>query len=203
MPPFTIDNKLSDDELLDILLWGTPRSWQNKMERQNFDPIEVGIHSTVNFMEGVEASEPTPEVSKPKAKTSSNKKKKADDKKPPHHCKQHGANCTHDTKDCCFLANKKTKSGHKSKNKTWDCKANKASEQSKKELAVLVGKTVNKAMKKQLASVAKKRKSDDDEEGECLLVETLTKDPDGFNYEEMANLKIDDDDQSGVSEASC
>ena len=58
-------------------------------------------------------------------------------------------------------------------------------------------------MKKQLASVTKKRKSDDDEEGECLLVETLTKDLDGFNYKEMANLKIDDDDQSGVSEASC
>ena len=204
LPPFTIDNKLSDDELLDILLFGTPRSWQNEMERQNFDPIVAGIHGTVDFMEGVEASEPPPEVAKPKAKTSSsNKKKKADDKKPPYYCEQHGANYTHDTKDCRFIANKKTGSGRKSKNKTWDRKANEASEQSKKDLAVLIGKTVNKAVKKQLASVAKKRKSDEDEEGECFLVETLTKDLDGFNYEEMANLKIDDDGQSVTSEASC
>ena len=203
LPPFTNDNKLSDDELLDILLFGTPRSWQNEMERQNFDPIVSGIHGTVDFMEGVEASEPPPEVAKPKAKTSSNKKKKADDKKPPYYCEQHGANYTHDTKDCRFLANKKTGTGRKSKNKTWDRKASEASEQSKKDLAVLIGKTVNKAVKKQLASVAKKRKSNEDEEGECFLVETLTKDLDGFNYEEMANLKIGDDDQSVTSEASC
>ena len=202
LPPFSVDNKLSEDELLDILLFGTPRSWQNEMERQNFDPIVAGIHGAVDFMEGIEASEPPPEVAKPKAKGSANKKKKNDDKKPPYYCEQHGANYTHDTKDCRFLGNKKTGSGRKSKNKTWDRKANEASEQSKKELAALIGKTVNKAVKKQLASVDKKRKSDEDD-GDCFLVETLTKDLDGFNYEEMANLKIDDDDQSVVSEASC
>ena len=201
LPPFKLDNKLSEDELLDIILFGTPPSWQNEMERQNFDPIEAGIHGTVDFMEGVEASEPSSEVSKPKAKTSPNKKKKADDKKPPHYCEQHGANYTHDTKDCRFLHNKKSGSGSKSGNKTWSRKANEASSSSKKELAALIGKTVHKAVKKQLASVDKKRKSDD--EGDCYLVDALTKDLDGFNYEDMANLKIDDDSQSVGSEASC
>ena len=201
LPPFELGNKLSEDELLDIILFGTPRSWQNEMERQNFDPIEAGIHGTVDFMEGIEASEPSSEVSKPKAKTSPNKKKKADDKKPPHYCEQHGANYTHDTKDCRFLHNKKSGSGSKSGNKTWSRKANEASSNSKKELAALIGKTVHKAVKKQLASVDKKRKSDD--EGDCYLVDALTKDLDGFNYEDMANLKIDDDSQSVGSETSC
>ena len=168
---------------------------------QNSDPIEAGIHGTVNFMEGIKAAEPTPEVLKLKAKTSSNKRKKADEKKPPHHCKLHGANCTHDTKDCRFLNNKKPGSGSKSGNKTWSRKANEASANLKKELAALVGKTVNKAVKKQLASVDKKRKSNDN--GDCHLVDALTKDLDGFNCEDMANLKIDDDSQSVGSEASC
>ena len=68
----------------------------------------------------------------------------------------------------------------------------KKKEQSKKELAVLIGKTVHKAVKKQLASTDKKRKSDD----ECFLAEALTKDLDGFNYEAMENLNIDDDEVS-------
>ena len=67
-------------------------------------------------------------------------------------------------------------------------------------MAALIGKTVNRAIKKQLASADKKRKSDED--GECYLVEALTKDLDGFNYEDMANLKIDGD-ESVASEASC
>ena len=198
LPPYSASNKLSEDELLDIILFGTPRSWQNEMERQNFDPIETGIHGTIDFMEGIEASEPPPEQSKPKAKTPTKKKKADNDKKPPFYCEQHGENYTHDTKDCRFLNSKK--SGSESKNKTWNRKAAEASEKSKKDLAALIGKTVNRAIKKQLASADKKRKSDED--GECYLVEALTKDLDGFNYEDMANLKIDGD-ESVTSEASC
>ena len=169
------------------------------MERQNFDPIETGIHGTVDFMEGIEASEPPPEQSKPKAKTPAKKKKADNEKKPPYYCEQHGENYTHDTKDCRFLNNNKNSSSG-SKNKSWNCKAAEASKKSKKDLAALISKTVNRAVKKQLASADKKRKLDED--GERYLVNVLTKDLDGSNYKDMANLKIDDD-ESVHSEASC
>ena len=54
---------------------------------------------------------------------------------------------------------------------------------------------MNKAVKKQLASVNKKRKSDN-EEGECYLVDTLTQELEGFNYETMEGLTIEDDEVS-------
>ena len=199
LPPFQFANKLSQEELLDIVLFGTPKSWQLEMERQSFDPLEKGLHDTVDFMEGIEATEPQPEVAKAKSKTSGNdhnnkkKKKTSSEGKPPHYCEHHGANWTHDTKDCRLLNSKKS-GGNKFGNKTWNRKATEASEQSKKELAVLIGKTVHKAIKKQLASVDKKRKSDED--GECFLVEALSKDLDGFNYEAMEDLTIDDDEVS-------
>ena len=199
LPPFQFANKLSQEELLDIVLFGTPKSWQLEMERQSFDPLEKGLHDTVDFMEGIEATEPQPEVAKAKSKTSGNdhnnkkKKKTSSEGKPPHYCEHHGANWTHDTKDCRLLNNKKA-GGNKFGNKTWNRKATEASEQSKKELAVLIGKTVHKVIKKQLASVDKKRKSDED--GECFLVEALSKDLDGFNYEAMEDLTIDDDEVS-------
>ena len=205
LPPFTVDNKLSQDELLDIILFGTPRSWQNEMERQGFDPIEKGIHETVDFMEGVEAVEPSPSNQKSKSKNNaSNKKKKSSSdsgQKPPHYCEQHGPNWTHDTKDCRFLNNKKS-SGSSSKfgNKTWNRKASEASAQSKKDLAALIGKTVNKAVKKQLASADKKRKSEDDE---CYLVDALNEDLEGFNYEAMDRLSLKAGDSSSDDEVSC
>ena len=106
--------------------------------------------------------------------------------------REHGANWTHNTKDCRFLKEKKT-GGFK--NKTWNRKASEASDQSKKDLAAILSKAVNKAVKKQLASVDKKRKSDD-EEGECYLVDTLTQELEGFNYETMEGLTIEDDEVS-------
>ena len=100
-------------------------------------------------MEAIESTENF-EPTKPKAKTvATNKKKKSsgnNNKKAPYYCEQHGPNYTHDTKDCRFLNNnKKGNSGNKSHNKTWNRKAAEASDQSKKELAALIGKTVNKA----------------------------------------------------------
>jgi hypothetical protein len=47
----------------------------------------------------------------------------------------------------------------------------------------------------------KKRKSSNDEEG--FLVECLSKPLDGFNYKDMENLNIDNDDSSSSSEVSC
>ena len=34
LPPFRADQVLSNDELLDIILYGTPKGWQKEMDRQ-------------------------------------------------------------------------------------------------------------------------------------------------------------------------
>ena len=65
----------------------------------------------------------------------------------------------------------------------------------------VVSRKVEKKVKKQLAAVSsKKRKAEDSEsdDGECFLLDELTKGIDGFNYEAMDDLKIDDDDEVTV-----
>ena len=51
LPPYGINQRLSQDELLDIVLFGTPKSWQNEMDRQGFDPMEKHLHEVIDFME--------------------------------------------------------------------------------------------------------------------------------------------------------
>ena len=180
LPPFHQNQALTQDELLDILLFGTPRSWQNEMDRQGFDPIEKGFYPTVDFMENMEGLEDKPAAStmtKPTPKDKSKSKNQDNEsakKKATHYCQRHGPNYTHDTADCRALKGK-DKDG-KFSNKTWTRKADESNSKSKKELAVLLAKSVEKqvkaGVKKQLAALQKKRKADDsDEEGECHLAD--------------------------------
>ena len=207
LPPFGNGQFLGTDEILDILLFGTPRSWQAEMDRQGFDPIEKGLLETVDFMENIESTEDKPyQEVKPKSKKKSSTKETGDSessskKKMPHYCKVHGPNYTHDTSDC--RAAKKEKSSKGSyPNKTWSRKADEVTSASKKELAALVAKTIKKevkaGVKKQLASVTKKRKSGDaDSDEECCLVQMLEKNLDGFNYQQMESLSISDKKKDG------
>ena len=59
LPPFAEANKFSNDDPLDILLFAAPRSWQNEMDRQNFDAHDpdVTLAQVVSFMENIEAAE--------------------------------------------------------------------------------------------------------------------------------------------------
>jgi hypothetical protein len=57
LPPFGADQSLSNDEVLDILLHGTPKSWQVQMDRQGFDPLDKQIPEVVDFMENIKATE--------------------------------------------------------------------------------------------------------------------------------------------------
>jgi hypothetical protein len=214
LPPFQNGQSLSDDELLDILLFGTPKSWQNEMERQGFDPMTSTLDEVVNFMENIETAE---EVSKPKAddskssgKDKGKSKSKSTDKKDsgstgngkkktPYFCKEHGPNYTHDSKDCRVLnGDAKPKGDGKFGNKTWTRKGSESTDKSKKELAALIAKSIEDGVKKATkAASAKKRKSDkksDDSDGEeVALVEALCKNLEGFNYEAMDGLKISSD----------
>jgi len=54
---FDRDQCLSDDEIIDILLWGRPKSWQRNMDPQGFDPLAKTLTEVVEFMEHIEMSE--------------------------------------------------------------------------------------------------------------------------------------------------
>ena len=116
LPPlFVKEQGLNDGEFIDVLLFGTPRSWQNEMDRQGFDPMKKTPDEVIAFMENIEASEETPD--KPKAFTKSDKtpKKKKNtsfESKKKFFCTEHGENWTHDTKDCRILQKKKDGGGY-------------------------------------------------------------------------------------------
>jgi hypothetical protein len=46
-PPFQSDQQLDDPEIMDILEFGVPNSWQKNMVMQGFDPM---IHTTAEFV---------------------------------------------------------------------------------------------------------------------------------------------------------
>ena len=127
----------------------------------------------------------------------------------PHDSKTHAigaAACLrrHDTKDCHQLQkeakrlksdgsnNGKPNGNGKFKNKTWTHKAEEAKATTQNDLASFIKKEVKKGIKKDLKALSKKRKSDDSsdsEDGELHMFDLKD-----FNYEDMENLKIDDDE---------
>ena len=54
IPPAGPNQSLQDDEIMDILLYATPKSWQREMDRQGFDPLENNVQQVVAFMEHME-----------------------------------------------------------------------------------------------------------------------------------------------------
>jgi hypothetical protein len=60
LPPFARDQRLSEDEIIKIILNATPNSWSQETDRQNFDPEQQSILSLLQFMERIEQLEPTP-----------------------------------------------------------------------------------------------------------------------------------------------
>ena len=178
LPPFVPHQELSSDELLDILLHGTPRSWQNEMDRQGFDPITKGYFATIDFMENLEGLEQKQEVSSPSKdkKASTKSKDKSSDgtkKKTTHFCQLHGPNWTHDTSECRGIKNNEKKGTYS--NKTWTRKSEESTSKSKKDLAAFLAKSVKDqvkaGVKKELAALGKKRKTkSDNEDQECALV---------------------------------
>ncbi len=215
LPPYQAGQKFNDDELIDNILWGIPKSWQREMDRQGFDAYAVNaagateVTRMIDFCEQIETAESHDEeqnthVSKKKGNSSSKKdsnKSKGDDGKGKVYCEKHGWNYTHATDECRVLngekrqkyTNDKKPYGHKK----WNRKHSESkTDDSKKELAAFIKKQVAKGVRKELNTASKKRKSDSDDE---LDLNALEKDLDDFNYDDMDNLKIDSDDDSEVS----
>ena len=210
LPPFRANQALSTDELLDIMLFGTPKSWQKEMERQGFDPLLHTLSEVIDFMERIEASEDfdaSKNNGQDKKKAPSNKRKggkmKDEDESIPRKkfCLLHGYG-NHDS-DACeglkrMVKRQKEDSGDKtdkkkgSPNKSWKRKANDSTAKNKKDLAAFVKKAVADGIQKELSD--KKRKVDDE-----LDMNAIECDLKGFNYEDMDKLQIASDDDGEVS----
>ena len=205
LPPFLVDQGLSEDELMDMILFGCPASWTKEMDKQGIDPENITLMNCVSFFERLEESEGF-DTSATAVKKHDSKKKKTDNNKivsGDKHCLIHGPN-THPSNACFELKKilEKTRGGSPSsskttfKNKTWkrgdDKKTSFKSDKSKKELAAFIKDTIKEEMN---SFQSKKRKADDsssdEEEGEMHQMDVdLSK----FNYADMDNLKIDSDD---------
>jgi hypothetical protein len=51
LPPFVTGQELSNDKLLDIILFGIPKSWVKEMDKQDFDPFDrEDIQAIIEFV---------------------------------------------------------------------------------------------------------------------------------------------------------
>lgn len=125
--------KLDDDEIIDLMEFGVPRSWQKKMEEHNFDSTNTTIGEFLSFCERMERIEimdhkaaGKPEQGVRASKNDFNRKRKAGSgdvvRKPreerQYYCLYHGTNHTHATDDCYLV--KKEIQQMKSKPPTMD-----------------------------------------------------------------------------------
>jgi len=52
-PAYNYTQCLTPDEIIDILLFGAPKSWQHEMDRQGFNPLAKTVTEVVEFMERI------------------------------------------------------------------------------------------------------------------------------------------------------
>jgi hypothetical protein len=104
--------KLSLDEVIDIVLNGVPRGWIRDMDKQDFDPITKTLAEVVDFckrMEAAEDFEPACDGQKTSTKFNPDKKKdyskqgKSNSKSGDKYCLLHGNNTSHATDKCHVL----------------------------------------------------------------------------------------------------
>ena len=108
--------KLPEDEVLDLLEFGLPETWQHAMLLQDFDPQVHTVNDFVQFcerLETLEKEEKRKRDSNPKKKSSrlnkeSTKENKKSGRKQGLSCLVHGENCGH-TSDQCFVLKKQAK----------------------------------------------------------------------------------------------
>jgi len=108
-PHFNATQMLSDDEIVDILLFGTPKSWQQEMGHQGLDPLASAPHDAAAFIERIEMpgdfdrDKKTTKVVPGKSKKTSGYAKGNSDADGSKHCMLHGNNNTHDASECKTL----------------------------------------------------------------------------------------------------
>ena len=211
LPPFAANQTLTDDELMDILLYGCPNSWTKDLEKLGVDPYEHSTADIIGYLENVETAEAMD--TDPKTETVSNKKKspaKSNNKSKngEFYCLLHGKNGTHDTDDCTKLKaeakklkTNTTKSGGKNANSNnksnWKKKADDASNKAKSEITSIVKKSVKAALKDLKVADKKRKSSRKESDGDMNVIDNM----DAFNYA-TSKLDINDDSSSTESEVS-
>ena len=118
------NSKLPEDELLDILEFGMPNSWQRAMTLQDFDPVEHTVSEFVSFCERLEATDTEDVI--PKKKEDKNSSNSFSKKRKPNtqnggfglNCILHGDNCGHTTHYCRNLRAQAEKMKQKYKSKS-------------------------------------------------------------------------------------
>ena len=209
LPPFNPSQNLPPDEIVDVLICATPKSWLHEMDRQSFDPVSKSPIQVVDFMERIEQSEDfdgqvIDRLQKSNSTNGKNKNKKQRTKGDvalgSKFCLKHG-NCSHTSDECEVLKklaeqSNSSSGGGKFGNKTWSQKADDAKKASKKELAAFIKKAVAAKVKKELNSIdSKKRKSDDN----SFNLNAIEQELKGFNYEEeLEKLSLNTDDEISV-----
>ena len=173
-PNFAANEILTMDELVDIILYGTPKSWQKEMDRQGFDPIEKTYKEVIDFMENIEEAEGFDGTTVSNSKNNNGKKPAATKKNTSsnspsatnQYCMLHGQG-NHSTEECNALkaeakklkGKKNSGSNNKSKSsgkKDWTKKADDSKKKATKELNVLIKEAVAAG----LEASSNKRKSD-------------------------------------------
>jgi len=108
-PAFNNTQCLTPNEIIDVLLFGTPKSWRHEMDCQGIDPLARTVTEVAEFIVRIEMSEDfdgnrkvAAVTKKGNNKTKSNNKGNsgADGSK---HCMLHGNNNAHDTLECKTL----------------------------------------------------------------------------------------------------
>ena len=109
--PGAIPTKLPEDEIMDILEFSVPASWQRQMEIMDFNPINETPQAFINFCQRLELHESASNGNGEKKKSSkqgkkgsgSNKRKQSTSFEEGLDCILHGKNCGHVTDDCWTL----------------------------------------------------------------------------------------------------
>ena len=139
---------LGNDKIINILLYGMPKSWQREMSCQGFDPLDHDLNTIVSFMERIEETEdfePGQEEESKKTSPDCKRKRKAKDDK---FCMVHGKG-SHTMEECkTLLAQTKLiklkttervqQTKWEYKNLTWSRKDEENKDRAKKDLQAFV-----------------------------------------------------------------
>ena len=165
--------KLPEDEVLDILEFSMPQSWQRQMLLLDFNPIDATTQEFVHFCQRLEMGET--DEKKTESKTGNRDRKKKGKRKAEssaeHNegldCMLHGKNCGHTTKNCWTLKKQAAAAQKKGKHTS----------HSKKEINVMMKQAVVEAFNAaSSAKKAKKAKKDKTEELQAFTKLTVLSD---------------------------
>ena len=171
LPPFGVTQSFNNHDLMDILLFATPKKWQHKMDQMGFNPLASSPDALLAFMENCEVIEDYDTANmtmarKPNnSKNGNNKGAKPSDPKKQKWCDNHGWT-NHTTAKCkknkpgfnsFKKGNNKPKGkafGNRMNAKSWQRKSNEPNKEvQKKEMnAIMKSKSANISKRKSLLS---------------------------------------------------